>query len=167
MLFFNYIIGGNNHLFYTDRCIVAGQTTHTTDNTKKPPRCKAWEQFSDPKGALFMNLRDSLHQNANVIKHKANMRPTRLTLQQSKRKEVVHLFQFEFCCFDSEAWDTAAVIAILRQYRLFFNFSHTSNTPRKCPRHSISLKKFFSRHFKLLMYLFYHRFFKKSYLYQG
>lgn len=33
-------------------------------NTKKPTPCKEGEQFSDPKGALFMNLRDSLHQNA-------------------------------------------------------------------------------------------------------
>ena len=69
-------------------CIELGQREQNTDfaptfkwTQKKPPRCKAWEQFSDPKGALFMNLRDSLHQNANVVKYKANMRPTRLTLQ--------------------------------------------------------------------------------------
>ena len=46
-------------------------------NTKKPTPCKEGEQFSDPKGALFMNL----HQNANAVKHKANMLPARLTLQ--------------------------------------------------------------------------------------
>ena len=81
MLFFNYIIGGNDHLFIQIVVSLQGRP-HTPPTTqKKPPRCKAWEQFSDPKGALFMNLRDSLHQNANVVKYKANMRPTRLTLQ--------------------------------------------------------------------------------------
>ena len=75
-------------------------------NTKKPTPCKEGEQFSDPKGALFMNLRDSLHQNANVVKYKANMRPTRLTLQQCQKEGVFTSFDLNFCCFDSEAWDT-------------------------------------------------------------
>ena len=78
-------------------------------NTKKPTPCKEGEQFSDPKGALFMNLRDSLHQNENAVKAQSQHASDTFNFAVVPKGRSFHFLQFEFVllCFDSEAWDTA------------------------------------------------------------
>ena len=64
-----------------------------------------------------MNLRDSLHQNENAVKAQSQHVSDTFNFAVVPKGRCFHILRFEFLflCFDSEARDTAAVIAILRQ----------------------------------------------------
>ena len=54
-----------------------------------------------------MNLRDSLHQNANAVKAQSQHASDTFNFAVVQKEGVFTSFDLNFCCFDSEAWDTA------------------------------------------------------------